>query len=94
MVEVCKTSVALGIHGFREIVLPPDAVCDRQFAAHPELVLGIQEKALLTLRGSLARAGEALEVGNITQEERRQIKPARVAPGDRVEQRGFFVAER
>src|SRR6266704_436659 len=71
LVEVCKTSVALGIHGFRKIVLPPDAVRDRQFAAHPELVLGIQEKTFLTFRSSLAHAGEALEVGNVTQEERR-----------------------
>jgi len=41
----CKTSVTLGIHRFREIVLPPDAVCNCQFAADPELVLGVDEKS-------------------------------------------------
>src|SRR6266550_326652 len=75
-IDVSKTSVALGVHGFWEIVLPPDAVSDRQFAAHAELVLGIEEKALLTFGSSLANAGEALEVGNITQQERGYIQAA------------------
>ena len=79
LVDVCKTSVALGIHGFGQIVLPPDAIGDRQFAAHSELVLGVDEKALLTFRSRLANTGEALEMGNITQEERRQIQPSCVA---------------
>src|SRR5258708_10708843 len=66
LIKVRKTSVALGIHGFGEIVLPPNAVCDRQFAAHPELVLGVQEKAFLTFCCSLAHAGETLEMVDIT----------------------------
>jgi len=67
LIEVCKTSVALGIHGLREIVLPTHAIGDCQLAAHPELVLGIQEKALLTFSRILANAGETLEFGNITE---------------------------
>src|SRR5207249_3608101 len=75
-IDVSKTSVTFGVHGFREIVLPPDAVGDRQFVAHSELVLGIEEEALLALCGSLAHAREALEVRNITQKERSYIQAA------------------
>ena len=79
VIQVRETTVALAVDGFGEVNFPTKAVGQGQFGANAPGVLTVKEGPLLTFGSVQAGAYEALELGDVPENESSQ--PEAIGPG-------------